>query len=144
VIRRARKTPLWASIFADDLLQGGDDLLAEFGLERLAQGLPISIPVDADGVVLLQPAGPLDAPRVPARLMVSWPLSFRIERLDGGPLVIPGFGDSRPALVCNVTPRGIEIFPPPPALTEDTARAVATALLITIHMKLTKARQQQP
>lgn len=138
---RRRTTPAWAAIFADDLLKGGDDLVAVFGLERLAQGLPISIPIDADGVVLLQPAGPLDAPRVPARLTVSLPLSFRIERVDGGPLVIPGFGDTRSALVCNVNQRGLEIFPPPPELTEDTARAVATALLITIQMKLVKAQR---
>ncbi len=139
MIRARRRAPAWAAIFADDLLQGGDDLVAVFGLERLAQGLPISIPIDADGVVLLQPAGPLDAPRVPATLTVSLPLGLRIERRDGGPLVIPGFGDTRQALVCNVTARGLEIFPPPPDLTEDVARSLATALLITIHMKLTKA-----
>lgn len=139
--RSATAAPAWAAIFADDLLRGGDDLVAVFGLDQLAKGLPISIPVDPDGVVLLQPAGPLDAPRVPATLTVSFPLSFRIERVDGGPLVIPGFGDSRQALICNVTPAGLEIFPPPPELTEDTARAVATALLITIHMKLVKAKR---
>ena len=120
--------------------------MAVFGPERLAAGLPISIPVDRDGTVLLQPAGPLDAPRMPATLVVSRPeaaaYGYRIERTDGGPLVIPGFGDSRPALRCNVTPAGLDIIPPPPDLTEDTARSVATALLITIQMKLTKARQQ--
>ena len=138
---RRSSSPAWAAIFSDDLLKGGDDLVAVFGVDALAAGLPISIPIDEDGVVLLQHAGPLDAPRLPATLTVSLPLSFRIERVDGGPLVIPGFGDSRPALVCNVTRRGIEIFPPPPELTEDTARAVATALLITIHMKLVKAQR---
>ena len=139
---RRAKTLGWAAIFADDLLRGGDDLVAVFGVDTLARGLPISIPVDADGVVLLQPAGPVDAPRVPATLTVSLPLGFRIERVDGGPLVIPGFGDTRRALVCNVTERGLEIFPPPPDLTEDVARSLATALLITIHMKLTKAGRQ--
>ena len=143
--RRAAQ-PTWASIFADDLLQGGDELVAVFGPDALARGLPISIPVDRDGLVLLQPAGPLDAPRVAATLVVSRAetagYGFCIERTDRGPLVIPGFGDSRPALRCNVNAAGLDIIPRPPSLTEDTARSVATALLITIHMKLTKARQQ--
>jgi hypothetical protein len=111
----------------------------------LAQGLPISIPIDEDGVVLLQPAGPLDAPRVAATLVVSRPLAdaygFRIARTDGGPLVIPGFGDQRTELVCNVNRLGVDIVPAPAQLTEDTARALATALLITIQMKLVKAQR---
>lgn len=140
-----RRTPGWAAIFADDLLKGGDNLMAVFGRERLAKGLAISIPIDAEGVVLLQPAGPLDAPRVAATLVVSRPeaeaYGIRIERADGGPLVIPGFGDERRELTCNVNARGLDIVPPPPELTEDTARALATALLITIQMKLVKAQQ---
>lgn len=142
---RLRLGPTWAAIFAEDLLKGGDDLVAVFGPDQLARGLPISIPIDGDGVVLLQPAGPVDAPRVPATLVVSRPLTeaygIRIERVDGGPLVIPGFGDQRQALVCNVNRRGIDIVPAPPELTEDTARALATALLITIQMKLVKAQR---
>jgi len=140
-----RKALGWAAIFADDLLGGGDDLMAAFGPERLAAGLPISIPVDPDGVVLLQPAGPLDAPRVPATLAVARcairAYGFRIERVDGGPLAVPGFGDSRLTLVCNVNAAGLDIVPPPPALTEETARALATALLITIRMKLVQAER---
>lgn len=146
--RRVAASGAWATIFADDLLAGCDDLVTVFGPERLATGLPISIPIDGDGTVLLQPAGPLDAPRVPATLVVSRPLAdaygLRIERLDGGPLVIPGFGDSRPALVCNVNRHGLDIVPTPPELAEDAARSVATALLITIQMKLVKAKAQHP
>ena len=64
---------------------------------------------------------------------------FWIERTDGGPLAVPGFGDSRQTLVCNVNASGIDIVPLPPQLSEEAARALATALLITIRMKLTKA-----
>ena len=62
----------------------------------------------------------------------------RIERTDGGPMVLPGLDGARIALVLTVTAKGIRLTPPAPELSEDTARALANALLITFGMKLTK------
>lgn len=139
--KRAAEGP-WAAIFAEDLLRGCSDLFAVFGGETLA--LPISIPIDEHGVVLLQPQGPLEAPRVPASMTVTRPIrdeyAIRIERVDEGPMVVPGLGETPLAVLSFLVSRqGLEIGPGPLPLDEDTARALATALLITIGMKLTKA-----
>lgn len=105
--------------------------------------LAISIPIDEDGTVLLQPQGPLEAPRVPASMAMTRPGAGRygivIERTDRGPMVIPGLGGSPLAsLEFVVSGEGLEIGPGPLAVDEATARSLATALLITIGMKLTK------
>jgi len=111
--------------------------------------LTISIPIDEQGIVLLQPSGPLDAPRIPAFMTVTRPTGdaygVRIERADHGPLVIPGLGE-RPlaALTFRITSQGLEIGPEPLPVNETTGRALATALLLTIGMKLTKARETPP
>lgn len=59
--------------------------------------LPISIPIDQDGVVVLQPRAPLDAHRVPASMTITRltpdTYDIRIERADGGGMVVPG-GDT--------------------------------------------------
>ena len=155
-MRRRRKEERWAAIFADDLLRGCEDLYGVFGGDVLT--LPISIPIGEDGLVLLQPQGPLDAPRVPATMTVARApdaagFHIRIERRDGGPMRIPGFaGDpALGALAFALTPDGLTIDgfdpsgqPVPLAFTEDTARALANALLITIGMKLIKARGNYP
>lgn len=112
-----------------------------FGGDEL--NLAISIPIDEDGTVLLQPQGPLEAPRVPASMKVTRPgaasYGIVIERTDRGPMVIPGLGDSPLAsLAFTVTRDGLQIGPGPLPVDEATARALATALLITIGMKLRK------
>lgn len=142
MLRRRLRERRWATIFADDLLQGCTDLFTVFGGEVLT--LPISIPIDDQGIVLLQPQGPLEAPRVPATMAVTrrtpHDYDIRIERVDQGPMVVPGLGESPLThLTFLVTGTGLEIGPGDLPVNETTARALATALLITVGMKLTKA-----
>lgn len=145
MFRRRARPQRCAEIFADDLLRGCARLFAVFGGSEL--NLPISIPIDAHGVVLLEPHGPLDAPRVPASMTVDRPApdsyGIRIRRTDDGPLVITGLDGGSPlgTLSVLVTPLGLDIGPGSLPVDETTARALATALLITIGMKLTKAEQ---
>ncbi|MEO7837179.1 MAG: hypothetical protein ABIS21_06010, partial [Acidimicrobiales bacterium] len=140
--RRVRDRPR-AAIFAEDLLSGCSELFTVIGGDVLT--LSISIPIDEHGVVLLQPQGPLDAPRVPAAMTVTRPAAdaygIRIERSDGGPMVILGLGEAPlPALTFLVTRQGMDIGPGALPVEEATACALATALLITLRMKLTKAQ----
>jgi hypothetical protein len=158
VLGRRGKGPRWASIFADDLLGGCEQLFVAYrGDGELT--LPISIPIDEDGIVLLRPEGPLDAPRVPATMRVRRhdprAFSVRLERRDGGDMLIPGLHDGRAgglepatlsALDVTLTARGLDLAglgpdggPVPLGFDEPAARALATALFITIRMKLAKA-----
>lgn len=144
MLRRRSPRAGSAEIFADDLLRGCARLFACFGGSEL--NLPISIPIDEHGVVLLEPHGPLDAPRVSASMKVHQPApdayDIGIRRSDGGSMIIPGLGEGPLAdFSVLVTRRGLEIGPGSLSVDEDTARALATALLITIGMKLTKAEQ---
>lgn len=156
VLRRRPKERLAASIFADDLLAGCDDLYRVmrsghagpiFDDRGDTLTLPISIPIGSDGLVRLQPAGPVDAPRVASTLVVtrSSPAVYglRVERSDGRPIRLPGVNDGAPVsgLTFGVTREGLHItdVEMPLRFDEDTARALANALLITIHMKLLKA-----
>ncbi len=153
---RARKRPGWAAIFADDLVAGCEQLFAAYGA-RDQLSLPISIPIDEHGLVLLRPEGPLDAPRVPATLHLrrngeAWGVT--IGRRDGGPMVIPGFHEdlqpSAPAALAAIhvliTRGGLDITRLAPdgrpvtlRFDEAAARALANALFITLRMKLAKA-----
>ena len=57
---------------------------------------------------------------------------IRIERADGGGMAVPGLGETPLAtLTFLVTREGLEIGPGPLPLDETSARALATALLIT-------------
>ncbi|MDQ4098404.1 MAG: hypothetical protein M3144_11120 [Actinomycetota bacterium] len=155
--RRGRRRRLWAGIFADDLVAGCHELLSVYGASD-SLTLPITIPIDPGGVVLLRPEGPLDAPRVPATLVVERQPDVayvvRIARRDDGPMIIPGMTDQEgdavalASLSFAITPAGMDIAghgldgrPVVLAFDEPTARALATALLITIRMKLIKARR---
>ena len=142
MLRRRTRERKWAAAFAADILAGCDELFAVYGGEEL--NLPITIPIDRAGVVLLQPGGPLDAPRVPATMAVTRPAAgaceIRVERVDGGGMVIPGLGESPlPALAVTVTAAGLDIGPGSLPLDEQVAGALATALILTIGMKLAKA-----
>ncbi len=144
MLRRRSGDRRLAAVFADDLLRGCSELFALFGGQVLT--LPVSIPIDEEGIVLLQPEGPLEAPRVPASMRVTRPgadtYDIRIERTDGEPMVVPGLGEVPLAnLTFLVTRDGLEVGPGPLTTDESTARALATALLITIGMKLTKGRK---
>lgn len=147
MLRRRPKERLAASIFADDLLAGCDDLYRISVDRGDTLTLPISIPIGSDGLVRLQPAGPVDAPRVASTLVVtrSSPAVYglRVERGDGQAIRVPGVNDGAPVsgLTVAVTGRGLHLTDvhEPLRLDEDTARAIANALLITIHMKLLKA-----
>jgi len=154
VIGWRRKGGRWSSIFADDLVSGCRELFRVYGAAG-ELSLPISIPIDENGVVLLRPVGPVDAPRVRATLHLATEpgdtFGLRIERRDGGRMVIPGLFDADgPAqlatLAVDVTPRGLDIAgedangaPVTLRFDEPAARALATALFITIRMKLAKA-----
>lgn len=102
--------------------------------------LPISIPIGEDGTVLLRPEGPIDAPRIPAWLHLTRPSTIGLERQDGGRLVIPGLtsaGDVT-ALTFVVGRRGMSIDAPVEIeFDEDTARALANALYLTLSRKIT-------
>jgi hypothetical protein len=144
--KRGAGGPRWAAIFAEDLLGGCDQLYRVFEGDVLA--LPISIPMDERGLVVLLPgAPPLDAPRVPSVMTVTRPSAgvygIRIERTDGQPLRVPGVNDQEPlsGLSFVVDGRGLAITDQgaPLRVDEHTARALANALLITIGMKLRKA-----
>lgn len=142
MLRRRPPERRWAAAFADDLLHGCGRLFTVFGSESLR--LPITIPIDEHGVVLLQPGGPLEAPRVPATMTVNRHTSdicaIHIERTDGGPMIIPGLGDTPlPGLDVVVSRQGLDIGPGPLPVDEQVAGALATALLLTIGMKLAKA-----
>ena len=154
MIGRRRQGGRWASIFADDLVAGSRELFQIYGAAG-ELSLPISIPIDEHGVVVLRPEGPVDAPRVGATLHIAVKpgdtFALRIERRDGGRMVIPGLLDADgpahlAALVVDVTPRGLDIAGEDAAgapitlrFDEPAARALATALFITIRMKLAKA-----
>ena len=143
MLRRRARDRKWASIFADDLLRGCSELFDVLGGEVLT--LPISIPIDERGVVLLQPQGPLEAPRVAATMTVTRPgdgaYGINIRRVDDGLMIIPGLGDLPVIdLTFLLTAEGLEIGPGELPLDEPGARALANALLITIGMKLAKAR----
>ena len=148
--RRVAGPPRWAAVFAPDLLVGCDDLLSRYGVDDLT--LPISIPIGSDGLVLLQPGGPLDAPRVPAtlamRILGPDHVTLAIERADGLSMRIPGIVSSAPlrTIVADVTKAGLHLTSPDGelGLDDDTAMAYATALLITLRMKVTKARRPDP
>ena len=158
MLGRRRKGSRWAAIFAEDLIAGCEQLFAAYqGEDELA--LPISIPIDEHGLVLLRPEGPLNAPRVPATMAVTrqaaGSFAVRLERRDGGRMLIPGLRDERSgeaapavlgALGVTLTPRGLDLAgsgpdgqPVPLRFDEPAARALATALFITIRMKLAKA-----
>ncbi len=118
--------------------------------------LPITVPFDEHGMVQLGTAPPQpDAPRVPAALEISCRegrYDLALCRTDGRPLLVPGVldADGVPAAVVRltfgVTAGGMEVAgtgpdgaPLPLDFDDTTAQALATALLITIGVKLTKA-----
>lgn len=153
---RRRDDARWASIFAGDLRAGCAELFAVAGSPGSdSLTLPISIPIDEDGVVLLRPEGPLDAPRVPATMHLtrSAPDAYalRLARQDGGRLVIPGLastGDVK-ALSFAIGRRGMAIHgwgaggeAVQLRVDEETARALANALFITLRMKVIKAQRE--
>lgn len=137
----------WAAAFADDLLDGCSQLFSLYGVGPSLR-LPITIPIDPNGVVLLQPGGPLDAPRVPATLSLNGHgpdvCALSISRTDGGGMVIPGLGDAPlPSLEVVVRRDGLDVGPGPLPVDEQVAGSLATALLLTLGMKITKARLQE-
>lgn len=92
--------------------------------------------------MLLEPGGPLDAPRVPAWLHLTRPYGIRIERQDGGPLRIPGIeaGGDVTVLSFDVGARGISIEAPVALrFDDDTACALANALYLTLRRKIATA-----
>ncbi|MDQ3978436.1 MAG: hypothetical protein M3314_02640 [Actinomycetota bacterium] len=159
--------PLWAEPFAEDLRRACTQAFDAFGRPEPGTPLtlPISVPFDEHGVVVLSSAPPKpDAPRVPAELELvagsppSTPYRFGLAlgRVDREPLLVPGLtraeaqatGEPVPLtlLTFALTDRGIAIAGydadsrvAPLALDETTARALAIALLITIGVKLRKA-----
>lgn len=147
----------WARPFAPDIQRACGDAFRVFGGSRSFLRLPITVPFDDEGRVQLGSSPPKpDAPRVSARLEISRDgdgHDLTLTRVDGRPLLIPGVLDATTGaaaelvrMTCAVTSRGMAIAgtgptgnPVPLELDETTAQALATALLITIGVKLTKA-----
>ena len=156
---------LWAEPFAEDLCRACTRAIDAFahhdGTEGAVVSLPISVPFDEHGVVVLSSAPPKpDAPRVPAELEViagsastAYRFGLALARVDRRPLLVPGLtapASSQPLplslLTFAVSARGMAIggydadgHLAELQLDETTARALAVALLITIGVKLTKA-----
>ena len=159
---------VWAEPFAEDLCRACARAFAAFAPDGPVVGrpltLPISVPFDEHGVVVLSSAPPNpDAPRVPAELELvagaggdPTPFSLyglALARVDRQPLLVPGLtrpGATEPVpltlLTFAVGGKGMAIagYDADGQLTalhldETTARALAIALLITIGVKLTKA-----
>jgi hypothetical protein len=150
--------PLWAGVFADDLCRACERAFTLLGAgDRDVLSLPISVPFDEDGVVVLSSAPPRpDAPRVPAELELHrgsphFRYGLALARRDRQPLLVPGMtagGRLVPLILLTfaVSDRGMAVAGygadgelAPVELDETTARALAIALLITIGVKLTKA-----
>lgn len=158
---------LWAEPFAEDLVRACTRAFDAFAGGVPGSGgrpltLPISVPFDEHGVVVLSSAPPKpDAPRVPAELeLIAGPpppgpyrFGLALARVDRRPLLVPGLtrhGEDTPTpltlLTFAVADRGMAVagYDDQGALAalsldETTARALGIALLITIGVKLTKA-----
>lgn len=171
---------LLAAIFATDLVAAAGRVHATMpervvvetigGQEASAVTLPITIPVDPHGVVVLS-TGHVDAPRHPAQLVVvlfpapptrrrargpgnlRYRAGFELSRPAGELLRIPGIR-SGPGLAemgsvaVGVSDRGMAVKgrslqggPLDLDLDEATAGLLATALLITVGVKLAKAER---
>jgi hypothetical protein len=132
------------------------EALRVFGAGGTFARLPITVPFDDTGMVVLSSAPPQpDAPRVPAWLEIGRSedrFNLALSRQDGGPFLIPGVLDAdgnvaEPVrLSFLVTAKGMTVSGTGPdarpfdlRFGETTARALAVALLITIGVKLTKA-----
>jgi hypothetical protein len=165
-----RARPLQAASFAADLVKGCGELFSALG-PRLGGGergerlvVPITVPVAADGRVVLN-TGHVDAPRHPATMTVvrqpparhGYRFAISLARSGPDPLVIPGVraaGDpsgpeaSLAQLRVDVADRGLAVTgtaaggsPVAIELSDETACLLATALLITIGVKLRKAER---
>lgn len=174
-----QKVPLHAAIFASDLQSKSAELFEVFGARSVPEEvngapsrvlrLPITIPVDEDGIVLLGPAN-LDCAKRPATLeLVTFDAGRRRRRglhyrygigfapRNGAPLHIPGVNatglETDPPLPVHeltfaVTDKGFATVgygadgaPLDLRLTENTAGLLATALIITLGVKLAKAER---
>lgn len=169
-----RRASLLAAIFTGDLTRAAATAFDVLGHDRVRERagdldlerftLPITVPVDEHGVVVLS-TGHVDAPRRPATLDLARPVAppgrrdyqaaFALARLEPEPLRIPGIADTAAAgrplaalasLTVAVAPGGLAVVGFGPEgevmatdLGEDTARLLATALLITVGVKLAKA-----
>jgi hypothetical protein len=165
---------LQAGIFASDLLAKCQEVFEVFaprrepgevnGVPVELVRLPITIPVNDSGLVLLGPPTILEHKR-PATMEVvrvsdrRSPYRFGIHLLplDGEPLLIPGVNpagrlDQPPlplhALSFALAGTGFAVVgfgpdgePAPVSPSEDTARELANALLLSLGLKLVKAER---
>lgn len=167
-----------AAIFAEDLLGVAETAFATFAPDRRRAGmfpvevkLPVTVPVDSDGLVVVSAAPPEltrpDSVRRPGRLVLAmqappgrrgrgWALSMDLGLDDGLGLRIPGVGGDGEGgtaplarLVTDVDSSGLRftgfVGPGGTAVALDVAesrgRELATALLITVGVKVTKAQR---
>lgn len=151
-----------AALFAEDVLSLGSDALTHFGHGADVVAIPITIPVDANGVVVVSAAPPEladpHARRQPARMDLARTgagLRIGLAFEAGRHLRLPGVGATgRPApaelgtvafdvtaVGMDVTATGTDGEPLVPVLDETTARQLATALLLTFRGKLTRAEK---
>ncbi|MEO6120885.1 MAG: hypothetical protein ABIW46_09095 [Acidimicrobiales bacterium] len=161
---RSERSGRRAALFAEDLLSLGGQVLARLGAGATALTVPITIPVDGAGVVVVSAAPPEladpEARRQPARLELERTgegLIISLALDAGRPLRLPGVrlgpggpgGEELAALrliAFDVTGDGMTFTatgpdgePSPVVIDEATACQLATALLLTFRVKLTKA-----
>lgn len=145
-----RRTGRLAAIFADDLLSLGRQALDRFGRGAETVVVPITVPVDADGAVVVSAAPPEladpNATRQPARLALARTatgLAVELSFVDGRPLRLPGVPGAPGAIAFDVARAGMAVTADGDALAIDeaTARQLATALLLTFRVKLTRAER---
>ncbi|MGH9156971.1 MAG: hypothetical protein ACRD1K_14275 [Acidimicrobiales bacterium] len=161
-----RRPTRLAAIFADDLLSVGGEALAVLGRGAEATTVAITIPVNRAGVVVVSAAPPEladpHARRQPARLDLTRTGTGLVVglALEGGrPLRLPGVTAAGPVggepaelaqvrfevtgdgMVVKATGTGGRAVPL--EVDETTARQLATALLLTFRVKLTRAQRQR-
>lgn len=148
-----------AAIFADDILSLGGEALARFGAGASAVTIPITIPVDRAGLVVVSAAPPEladpDSRRQPATLALARTadgLNVALAFEDNRPMRLPGVhalegARGEPAELARVsfevtaagflvTAAGADGAPIGLGLDEATARQLATALLLTFRVKM--------
>lgn len=167
-----KQVRLQAAIFASDLRSKCEQVFEVFADRRQAGEvngvavdlvvLPITIPVNNQGLVLLGPPTILEHKRPATMEVVRFsdrrpPYRFGIDLLplDGDPLLIPGVNAAasldRPPIPLHelsfaladsgfaVVGFGPHHEPAPFSVSEDTARELANALLLSLGLKLVKA-----
>ena len=156
-MRRRRPAGRLAALFAADVLDLGTQVLDRYGGGASRAEVPVTVPVDGRGVVVVSAAPPEladpGAVRRPARLdlaRTAGGLAAELAFTDGRALRLPGVGRPAPqplgSIAFDIAGAGLAVSatgvggePVAVEVDEATARQLATALLLTFRVKLAKA-----